>query len=342
VAGAEIAEAAHPLPDLRSVAAAERALATAAALSSEDRLLVLLSGGASALWSVPVEGVTLGDLRALTDLLLRSGAGIGEINAVRKHLSRIKGGGLARAALPASLLTLAISDVPDDQPDAIGSGPTAPDPTCFGDALAVLSRAGASPEHAVEYLQAGERGERPETARVGDLCFASAEYRVIASLDTALSAVAAAAEARGLPVRSLGRSLRGEARDCARTLARELSSGPPQLLLAGGEPSVSVVGSGVGGRMQELALAFGQEIEGRSDVSALFSGTDGNDGPTDAAGAFADGSSAARARRAGLDPRAALEANDSQPLLRAIGDLFTTGPTDTNVTDLALILVGHA
>ncbi len=342
IPGLEVHEAAHPVPDARGVAAAERALARATALAAADRLLVLLSGGASALWSAPVAGVPLDDLRRLTELLLRSGVEIDGINAVRKHLSRVKGGWLARAAAPARLQTLAISDVAGDAPETIGSGPTAPDPTRFADALAVVAGLAGVPESVRAHLEAGARGDRPETPKPGDPCFAHSGYRIVARLEDALVAAERAARERGLRVCSLGRALSGEARDCARQLAERADTARSEgadLLVAGGEPTVTVRGDGLGGRAQELALAYALARRGRAPTCALFAGSDGSDGPTDAAGGFADAALLEAARSAGLDPEANLARNDSHRLLHGAGACFVTGPTDTNVTDLALILL---
>lgn len=346
VPGIEVRAAGHPLPDARGVAAAEAALAFARRTPSDATLLVLISGGASALWPAPVSGVTLDAKRSLTDLLLRSGVPIRDLNAVRKHLSRIKGGGLARVCGAGRVLTLLVSDVSGDAVDAIGSGPTAPDPTRYADAERVLRDAvglDAVPRAVREHISAGVAGRVPETPKPGNRCFDAVEHRVVATLADALAAAASAGSARGLAVHALGEALRGEARELAPGLgaqARELRSAPPALLVAGGEPVVHVRGAGRGGRAQELALAFALEIDGEEGLSALFAGTDGSDGPTDAAGAVVDGTTAARARALGLEPRDHLDRNDAYPLLRATGDLLLTGPTHTNVTDLALIRAG--
>jgi glycerate-2-kinase len=337
------AEAAHPVPDARSAAAAERALALVRALPAGMPLLVLLSGGASALWAAPAAGISLAEKQITTQGLLRSGAEIRAINAVRKHLSRIKGGQLAREAGERPLLTLAISDVAGDVPDAIGSGPTVADPTRFADAWAVLRGSGlesAVPAAVREHLDLGSRGERAETAKPGARCFARASYRVVASLGDVLEAAVRAGELHGLRVRSLGASLYGEARELAAGLAaaaRTARAEGIELLIAGGEPTVTVRGSGQGGRAQELALALALEMAGEHGLTALVAGTDGSDGPTAAAGAFADGRLVDRARALEIDPRAALVSNDSHSLLARTGDVFVTGPTRTNVNDLALI-----
>lgn len=343
VADLDVIEAAHPIPDVTSVAAAERALALAAGLGESDALLALISGGASALLCAPASGLTLAEKRAATRELLRSGAEIGELNAVRKHLSRIKGGGLLAAALPARVVTLAVSDVADDVPDAIASGPTVPDPTTFADALAVLAAREIEarvPSAIRRHLEEGAAGRVPETLKPESVAADRFEFRVVARLEDALRAAVAEAEARGQAAELLGPVLYGEARALAASLAARAvrqSGAGGRLLVAGGEPSVRVRGAGTGGRCQELALAFALEIAGLEGVTALFAGTDGSDGPTPAAGAFADGTTLERAAAQGLDARDYLERNDSHPLLAATGDLLVTGPTATNVTDLALI-----
>jgi hydroxypyruvate reductase len=344
VPGCEVLEASHPLPDARGVATAERTFDAVRSLDPEAELWVLISGGASALWTAPVPGVALSEKREVTDRLLRAGAGIEDLNAVRKHLSRIKGGGLARAAGERAILTLLLSDVEGDRLDVIGSGPTAPDPSTFADALEVLERFPIEvPGSVRRHLTDGAAGRCAETPDAGDPLFARVEYRVVATLEDALHAAARAAETRGLRASGLGRVLVGEARDCAKRiakLARSRTARGAHVIVGGGEATVTVRGSGRGGRAQEAALAFALEIEGESGIVALFAGTDGTDGPTDAAGAVVDGSTVARARAAGLDPRTHLDRNDSHPLLEATGDLLVTGPGRTNVTDLVLVAVG--
>jgi glycerate-2-kinase len=344
VHGLRVREAAHPIPDSRSARSASEALELAGSLGPDDTLLVLISGGASALWAAPPEGVDLDAKRGLTDLLLRGGVDIDGINTVRKHVSRIKGGGLLRSARRARVLTLAVSDVRADREEVIGSGPTAPDPTTYDDALEVLRRASLLdevPPQVRGHLEAGAAGRRPETLKPGDPALERSEIRVVARLEDALRAAAAEGERRGLRVLSLGACLYGEAREVARDLADRVEKARAEgsdLVVAGGEPTVRVRGSGKGGRAQELALAFALAIRGRPFV-ALFAASDGTDGPTDAAGAAVDGSTASRALARGLDPLAHLERNDAYPLLAAAGDLIRTGPTDTNVTDLALVRI---
>ena len=291
VAGLDVREAAHPLPDARSAAAAEHALEVARSLGPGDGLLVLLSGGASALWAAPVPGVSLAAKSETTSLLLRAGVDIEGLNAVRRALSRIKGGGLARACAADRLLTLAVSDVADDRPTTIGSGPTAPACASPARALEVVRAAGvaaALPSAVRAHLEASA-----EQAVAVASCHepAPAEYRVVASLAQGLDAAGRAAAARGLEVHRFEARLEGEARELARTLAaaaRRARATGADLLIAGGEPTVVVRGSGTGGRAQELALAFALETAGDAQLAGLFAGTDGSDGPTDAAGAYVD------------------------------------------------------
>jgi glycerate-2-kinase len=347
--GLEVWAAAHPVPDTHGLAAATAALATARAAGEDDLVLCLLSGGASALWAAPPAGVSLGDLRDATERLLRSGAPIAETNAVRKHLSRIAGGWLARAAAPARLVTLALSDVVGSAPDAIGSGPTVPDPTTFRDALEVLLRREVEVPPAVRaHLQRGDAGEAPETPKPGDPAFARASYRVVASNRDALAAAAEEAERLGYRTTVVGDDMQGEAREVGAEVAALAwgahaegeSARAPAAFLLGGETTVTVRGRGRGGRSQELALAAALEIEGEPGLLVAAVGTDGRDGPTDAAGAMVDGETVARGRAAGLEARDALERNDAHTFLRASGDLVVTGPTGTNVNDLVLVLVG--
>ena len=338
-------EAGHPLPDVHGLAGAAEALRLARAAGGGDVVLCLLSGGASALWAAPAEGVTLEELRAVTGALLRAGAPIEELNAVRKHLSRIGGGRLARAAAPARVLTLAVSDVVGAAPDAIGSGPTVPDPTTYADALRVLSSRGVeAPRAVLRRLQAGAIGEAPETLKPGELS-GPPRFHVVARLRDALQAAARDAERIGYHAYVFTDSLEGEARDAGEGIARialrarEEGAGPLALLW-GGETTVHVRGGGQGGRSQELALAAARALDGIPDVTLASVGTDGTDGPTDAAGAMVDGETLARARRLGLDAADALARNDAYPLLQATGDLVRTGPTGTNVGDVVLVLVG--
>jgi glycerate-2-kinase len=338
-------EAAHPLPDARGARAAEAALNLVASATGDDLLLVLLSGGASSLLTCPAPGLSLSDVADTTQALLSGGVEIEELNAVRKHLSRVAGGRLARRSGARRLEVLTISDVPGDRLDVIGSGPFAPDPTTYRDALAVVDRAGIRervPGPVRSHLAAGVRGEVDETPKPGDPAFDGVRTTLLASNQTALDAARLAAQDGGLEARVLAGELRGEARDAGRRLvarARAIASDHPVCLVAGGETAVHVRGSGRGGRSQELALAAALELAGRDDVALLAAGTDGTDGPTDAAGAFADGGTVARGLARGIVASQALDDNDSYTFFAAEGGLFRTGPTLTNVMDLALVYV---
>lgn len=345
MAGLEVREAAHPLPDARSQAAARDALARARALRGAEELVVLLSGGASALWCAPAAGIPLAEKRALGETLLRSAVPIGELNTVRKHLSAIKGGGLVRGAGGRRVRVYAVSDVAGDSLSEIGSGPATPDPTRFRDALEVLRARGLERGLAPSvraHLERGASGGLEETLKPRDALAALCDGRVVASLDDALAATLRAARARGLRARSLGRALDADVADLASRLAGEIRrarSDGLDLLVAGGEPTVTVRGSGRGGRAQELAVRLALELASEPGWTALSAGTDGSDGPTDAAGAWADPGSPARAASLGFEPRARLAVSDVYPMLEATGDLFRTGPTQTNVADLLLVQV---
>jgi hydroxypyruvate reductase len=338
----EIAEAGHPVPDGRGVAASARLLALAESATADDLVIFLVSGGGSALTPAPAPPVTLEEKQALTRLLLAAGATINELNAVRKHLSRFKGGLLARAASPATVLTLALSDVIGDPLDVIASGPTAPDPSTYAGALGVLERRGVldrTPCSIVDRLRAGAAGKIAETPKAGDRVFERVTNLVIGNNALVVDAAAAEAERLGYRPHVLTRSLQGEAREVARDLVARARGLPgPVALLAGGETTVTVRGSGRGGRCQEFALAAALALEGGDSLVVLAAGTDGTDGPTDAAGGLIDAGTVARARVAGLDPARALADNDAHALLTATGDIVATGPTNTNLLDLYLIL----
>lgn len=346
-----VREASHPLPDARGVAATAELLALLATPSERDLVLVLLSGGGSALLEQPADGLTLADLQATTDALLRAGATINELNAVRKHLSAVKGGNLARATAPATVVVLVLSDVVGSPLDVIASGPCAPDSTTYADALAVLARyqiSDAVPPAVRVHLEAGARGERPETPKPGDAVFARVRHVIIGDNAQAAAACVAEAERRGLRALLLSTFIEGEAREVGRVLgalARELRThgrplAPPACLVLGGETTVTVRGDGRGGRNQEVALGAARGLAGLADVLVLSAATDGGDGPTDAAGAFADGTTLARAAALGLDPQVHLARNDAYPFFQALGDLLVTGPTRTNVNDVMLVLAG--
>lgn len=339
--GIEVVEASHPVPDARGSAAARRILQKVQGLGADDLVLCLISGGGSALLALPAEGLTLDDKRSVTTALLRSGAVIGEMNAVRKHLSAIKGGRLAAAAAPARLLTLLISDVPGDDPAVIASGPTVPDPSTFADARAVLARYGITePEMVLAHLQRAA----DESPKPGDPRLARAEAVIIASPAISLDAAAALARARGIEVEILGDALEGEARDLgaehARLALSHARAGRRCLILSGGETTVTVRGRGRGGRNAEYLLGLTAALEGAAGIHALAADTDGIDGSEDNAGAFAFPDSLARARATGMEAGAHLAENDAYGFFAAIGDLLVTGPTRTNVNDFRAILVG--
>lgn len=337
-------EAAHPVPDVRCEAAAREALRLVADAAEDDVLLVLLSGGASSLLSCPLEGLAAADLAATTELLLATGADIEELNVVRKHLSAAAGGRLAKAAKSRRIEVLAVSDVMGDRLDLIGSGPCAADPSTFAQARDILSQRGVEdglPRAVCDHLARGERGELPETPKPGDPTFERVRSTIVACNADARAAAELHARALGLEPELLGETLRGEAREAGRHLARlgRAASRPGVCLIAGGETTVTVRGRGRGGRNQELALAAALDLAGDANVTLLAAGTDGSDGPTDAAGAVVDGETVARGLRLGLDARAALEDNDSYTFFSGEGGLVVTGPTSTNVMDLALVLV---
>ncbi len=344
-------EAGHPVPDERGEAAAKEIRALAESATAEDLVLVLVSGGGSALTPAPVPPITLGDKQAMTQLLLAAGATINQLNAVRKHCSLLKGGQLALAAAPARVEALLLSDVIGDPLDVIASGPTTPDVSTFAEALAILDRFGLreqSPRTIVERLERGARGEIRETPKPGDPIFTRVRNTVIGNNVLVVEAAAARARALGLNPHVLTRALEGEARDVAGRfveMAHEIKAGrgpiaAPACLIAGGETTVTVKGKGQGGRCQEFALAAALAMDGMGDVVVLAAGTDGTDGPTDAAGAIADGQSAARARAQGLDPATRLAENDSYSIFASLGDLVVTGPTNTNLLDLYVAVVG--
>lgn len=343
--------AGHPIPDQRGLQAAAAAERLLAGLGRDDLLLVLLSGGASALLPAPVPGVELADKAAVTSALLRAGATIHELNAVRKHLSRLKGGGLVRAAQGARVAALVLSDVVGDDLSTIASGPTAPDPTTFADAVAVLEKRRAwkgAPAAVRAYLLAGTRGERPETPKPGDTAFRRVSATVVGSNTLSLDAAAREAKRLGLRPLPLTARLEGEAREVARALVailrecveRGRPARPPVCLLASGETTVTVAGEGRGGRNQELVVAA---VPGLADFGApavvASLASDGIDGRSDAAGGVADDQSLRRARELGLAPPHVFLANsDSNAFLGPLGDLIVTGPTGTNVLDLVALI----
>jgi hydroxypyruvate reductase len=328
----ELIEASHPVPDEAGAAAADRCLALADGLGADDLLLVLLSGGASALLAAPQPPLTLADKQALTSALLKSGASIGEINCVRRHLSRIKGGRLAAAAFPAQVVTLAVSDVVGDVPQDIGSGPSVGDATTIADAQAVLARRNIA-----------DPGGWSESVKPGDPSLARASFSVVLRPADALQAAARFLEDAGYEPRIIEADATGEAREVARRhaeaamLARQEAR--PIALISGGELTVIVRGNGTGGPNQEYALALAQGIAGEAGIAALAADTDGVDGNCDVAGAFIDGDTVNDLADASIDAEQALANNDAGGALAEIGALFVPGPTQTNVNDLRIILV---
>ena len=348
----ELNQCGHPVPDTAGVRGAERIAEIACGAGARDLVICVISGGASALLPMPVPPVTLEEKQAATKLLLACGASIHEINAVRKHVSLIKGGQLARLAYPAQVLSLLLSDVIGDDLDVIGSGPTAPDASTFADAGAVLGKYGLGeriPAAVRERIERGVRGEIAETPKPGDPVFGRSTNLVVGSNRLAVDAAARKARKLGLRPLVLSTLIQGETRDVARmhaAIVREiLASGrpakPPVCLISGGETTVTLRGNGLGGRNQEFVLAAAIDLAGSDHVAVLSGGTDGTDGPTDAAGAIADGATLRRAERLGLDARRSLAENDSYHFFNALGDLVKTGPTNTNVMDVRLLLVGR-
>ena len=340
----EVVEAAHPVPDAAGQTAARRILDLVKGLGPHDLALCLISGGGSALLSAPATGVTLDDKQALNRALLKSGASIDEVNCVRKHLSAIKGGRLAVAAAPARIVSLIISDVPGDDPSVIASGPTTPDATTLADARAVLEHYGiAAPPSVVALL----KDAKAETPKPGDPAFVRSETRIIAAPQASLEAAAEIAAKAGYRPLILGDAIEGEAREVGKVMAaiaRQVAvhgqpALPPCVLISGGETTVTVKGTGRGGRNVEFLLALAVELDGRPGVFAIAGDTDGTDGAEEVAGAIITPDSLERAQRLGLNARALLADNDAHRFFRALGDQVVTGPTLTNVNDFRAVLI---
>jgi len=340
----QVIEAGHPVPNAAGLAATEQTLMLADSAHKGDLVLVLVSGGASANWIAPAKGLTLDEKQTVTRALLKSGAAIDEINTVRKHLSRIKGGRLAAHAAPARVLTLAISDVPGDAPAVIGSGPTVPDPSTLAEARAIVERYRLDLPAAVTSALADPANESPKP---GNKIFANTEFRMVAQPADAFRAVEAAVRRAGYEPVLLGDRVEGEARDVAAEharLAREFAAQRRRaVILSGGELTVTIRGKGRGGPNQEYALALAAALDGSAGIAALAGDTDGTDGgggqADDPAGAFVDGTTAGRVRNLGLDPAAFLANNDSTGFFGHLGDLLAPGPTHTNVNDFRAILI---
>jgi len=345
----EVIEAGHPVPDAAGTRAAQAMMERVSGLGADDLVLCLISGGGSALLVLPAQGIALDDKRAVTRALLASGATISEFNCVRKHLSAIKGGRLAAAAAPAHVVTLAISDVPGDDPAVIASGPTVADPTTFADARAILAKYRIEPPPAIAAYLAAAAEESPKP---GDPRLAHTEYRLIATPQGALETAAAVARAAGVTPVILGDSIEGEARDVARVhaaMARQVAAGrfvvggsalePPVVLLSGGETTVTVRGKGRGGRNAEFALALAIALDGANGIHAIACDTDGIDGTEDNAGALIAPDTPRRAASKGIGLKARLADNDGYGAFAALNDLVVTGPTRTNVNDFRAILI---
>jgi glycerate 2-kinase len=343
-------EASHPVPDERGLRAAEEILSLVSGAGERDLVICLISGGGSALLVAPAEGVTLKDKQQVTQLLLACGASIHEINTVRKHLSRVKGGGLARTTHPATLVSLILSDVIGDDLDTIASGPTVPDSTTFRQAEQILERYGIwgrVPRSVRMYLEKGVKGEIPETPKLGDPSFQRGVWELVGTNLQALKAARKEAERLGYRTMILSGMIEGETREVAKAhaaIAKEVLSSenpiaPPACVLSGGETTVTLKGDGKGGRNTEFALASAMALEGVENVVVLSGGTDGTDGPTDAAGAMADGETVFQAREKGLDPVDYLRRNDAYTFFETLGGLVITGPTRTNVMDVCAMLM---
>ena len=349
----ETVECGHPVPDQSGVEGTNRILGLLDEADERTLVICLLSGGGSAILPAPVDGISLEDKQETTRLLLSCGANIVELNAVRKHLSRVKGGGLARSAFPATVVALMLSDVIGDPLDVIASGPTVPDTSTYKTCAEIFSKydlTDALPASVAERLRLGLSGEVADTPKPGEEALSRVQNVVVGSNGLAVAAARMKAEELGYNTIVLTTRLEGEAREIAQvysSIGKEiLSSGwpapPPACIIAGGETTVTVAGSGKGGRNQELALAAAQQISGWAPIVIFSGGTDGTDGPTDAAGAVSDGDTISRAEAAGLSPNDFLKNNDAYHFFKPLDDLVMTGPTGTNVADVAFVMVGDA
>ncbi len=349
--GIELLEGGHPLPDTGGIKGTKRILKLISNLNQDDLVICLISGGGSALLISPIPGISLRDKKELTDQLLRCGANIREINTVRKHISQVKGGRLARLAHPAHVITLILSDVIGSKLDSIASGPTAPDTTTFSDCLKIMQKyklEAKIPPSILGHLKKGAQGKIKETPKAGSPIFERVKNFIIGSNSLALEAAKQKAEELGFSSMILPRPVSG---DTTRSAVRHANMAkriqetgdpvcPPACIISGGETTVKIKGKGLGGRNQEFVLIGATKIAGSKNVVMLSAGTDGTDGPTDAAGAICDGKTIKRALRKGLDPKQYLDDNDSYHFFQKLGDLLKTGPTNTNVMDVHLVLVG--
>jgi hydroxypyruvate reductase len=343
-------EVGHPVPDAAGLKGTQQIVELLEKTGEKDMVLCLISGGGSALLPFPAEGITLDEKRELTQILLDIGANIHEMNILRKHVSRVKGGKLARLAYPATLVTLILSDVVGDDLDSIASGPTVPDRSTYADCLRILEKYSVQdnvPRAVINYIKRGSKGDMAETPKVNDPAFVKTQNVIVASNSLALQAAKHKADELGYNSLVLSSSIEGETRDVAldhmgiakKILRADQPLVRPACVISGGETTVTIRGKGKGGRNQEFVLAAAIAIDGLENVAVLSGGTDGTDGPTDAAGAFADGSTINRAKHLGLDAKEYLRNNDSYSFFDPVGDLFKTGPTFTNVMDLRLVLV---
>ncbi len=343
-------EAGHPIPDTPGQAASSEILEFAHQAGKDDLFIVLLSGGGSSLLPLPIQGISLEEKQETSDILIGCGATIHEINAIRKHISDIKGGRLAQAAFPATVVTLILSDVVGDDLDVIASGPTVPDASTYTQCDEIIRRYGISnrlPPTVLTHIAKGLAGKAPETPKSATDVWSHVHHRIVGSNRDAIAAAAAKAESLGYNSLILSSLIEGETRTVAQVhgaIAREIAAtrhplSPPACVLSGGETTVTLKGNGVGGRNQEFALAAALDIQNTALIVVLSGGTDGTDGPTDAAGAIADHTTVQRSKKAGLDCRQHLENNDAYPFFKNLGDLLMTGPTQTNVMDLRVIIV---
>jgi glycerate 2-kinase len=340
----------HPVPDARSFNAAREVVKLLESVGEEDLVIFLISGGGSALLAMPAPGLSIEDMRKVTEMLLKSGADTYEFNAVRKHISQIKGGGLLKRTLPAQVITLILSDVVGDRLDAIASGPTVPDPTTFEDAWRVIEEFRLEhkiPPQVIVHLEEGRRGRVPETLKRGEFDPDRVQTVIIGNNFKSLLAAEKRAAEFGYNTILLSSQIKGEAKEVAKAVAAialdierfDIPIKKPACLILGGETTVTVTGSGKGGRNAELALSFSMEIMGHQRTLGLFCGTDGIDGPTDAAGAICDGRTRERGREINLSARMSLFQNDSYTFFEKLGDLVKTGPTGTNVMDIGVVIV---
>jgi len=347
----KILEAGHPVPDENGLRGSEEIIRLLKSADEKTLVVCLVSGGGSALLVSPHEGITLAEKQLVTKLLLNAGADINELNTVRKHISNVKGGRLAEIAYPARIISLILSDVIGDRLDVIASGPTSPDMTTYSHALRVLEKydlIGCTPKNILNVLKRGLDGLLPETPKAGNTIFENVENIIIGSSRIALDAAKQKAEEMGFQTEILSSELTGEAKDIGKWLAekaKEIKGSRirevkwPRCLISGGETTVKVKGDGLGGRNMELALAFAMEIKGIDGITFLSAGTDGTDGPTDAAGAIVDGGTVKKAKKLGLDPEEYLNNNDSYNFFKKIDGLFITGPTGTNVMDIQIVVI---